>query len=191
MSTFICHFQGLIHIYVDSCKNLSDPSDPSYNASPMIEVAGVIFHFAYRCLFSCSTEKRRGRRSPSITQTIQSLSRASSFLAESKVFHTMRRICIRFVQPLHWRDQSESDRQEQEGGIEEGGLSNIYPGSRKFGSFFYSCQSRWLEQHPSMFGLWSNSPTWNTVSSRSSLRLSKMILSPFQIHKTHHGCKFF
>merc|ERR1711971_609667 len=30
--------KGLIHIYVDSCKNLSDPGDPSYNASPMIEL---------------------------------------------------------------------------------------------------------------------------------------------------------
>jgi len=30
--------KGLIHIYVDSCKNLSDPMDPSYNASPMIEL---------------------------------------------------------------------------------------------------------------------------------------------------------
>ena len=41
VSTFILHVQGLIHIYVDSCKNLSDPSDPSYNASPMIEVANT------------------------------------------------------------------------------------------------------------------------------------------------------
>ena len=45
VSKFIFHFQGLIHIYVDSCKNLCDPGDPSYNASPMIEVACVISSF--------------------------------------------------------------------------------------------------------------------------------------------------
>ena len=28
------------------------------------------------------------------------------------------------VQPVHGRDQSESDRQEQEGGLEKGGLSS-------------------------------------------------------------------
>ena len=59
------------------------------------------FCFAHSCLFSCSTEKKRGRHLPSITQTIQSLSRASSFSAESKVLRIMGIIFILFVQPLH------------------------------------------------------------------------------------------
>ena len=58
MSTFIFHFQGLIHIYVDSCKNLSDPSDPSYNASPMIEVADVIFRLCSLLPFLVVQRKR-------------------------------------------------------------------------------------------------------------------------------------
>ena len=43
-----------------------------YNASPMIEVDNAIFALLIVAFFSCSTEKRRERRSPSITPTIQS-----------------------------------------------------------------------------------------------------------------------
>ena len=60
MLKFIFHFQGMIHIYVDSCKNLSDPMDPSYNASPMIEVASGVIRFLISLIVTNPVVQRKG-----------------------------------------------------------------------------------------------------------------------------------
>ena len=68
------------------------------------------------------------------------------------------------VQPLHRRDQSESDRQEQERRLKERGW---FFQTRQFWYFHFH---RWSERHRSMCGLWSSSQTWNTGFNHSSSR---------------------
>ena len=72
----------------------SDDWGSKYKNKYLGSECSFVFLLSYPFLFSCSTAKRWGKPSQSISQTTQSLSKASSFSQESKVFHIKRKQAI-------------------------------------------------------------------------------------------------